>query len=174
MGDVPLGFEDVGGAKYQVGCIGFAVARYNTGNNWEILPPLLTAVGVNDQTERPHFVFKDGKYYLFTISHQYTYADGLKGPDGVYGFVSDSLFGPYTPTPLNGSGLVLGNPSSQPFQTYSHYVMLTVLSLHSSIMFPVVVTNFVSEVPKHRLCKLKLLVIELLSSNSLIIALFHR
>lgn len=134
MGDVPPGFEDVGGAKYQVGCIGFAVARDNTGNNWEILPPLLTAVGVNDQTERPHFVFKDGKYYLFTISHQYTYADGLKGPDGVYGFVSDSLFGPYTP--LNGSGLVLGNPSSQPFQTYSHYVMPNGL-----------VTSFIDNVP---------------------------
>lgn len=134
MGDVSPGFEDVGGAKYQFGCIGFLVARNSMENNWEILPPLLTAVGVNDQTERPHFVFKDGKYYLFTTSHQYTYADGLKGQDGVYGFVSNSLFGPYTP--LNGSDLVLGNSSSQQFQTYSHYVMPNRL-----------VTSFIDNVP---------------------------
>lgn len=99
-----------------------------------MLPPLITAVGVNDQTERPHFVFKDGKYYLFTISHKSTYADNLTGPDGVYGFVSDSLFGPYEP--LNGSGLVLGNPSSQPLQTYSHCVMPNGL-----------VTSFIDTVP---------------------------
>jgi levansucrase len=99
-----------------------------------MLPPLLTAVGVNDQTERPHFVFQDGKYYLFTISHTFTYGDGVTGPDGVYGFVADSLFGPYVP--LNGSGLVLGNPSSQPFQTYSHCVMPNGL-----------VTSFIDSVP---------------------------
>ncbi|SHO57332.1 glycoside hydrolase family 68 protein [Vibrio quintilis] len=134
MGDVPPGHEDVGGAKYQAGCIGLAVAKDDKGDDWQLLPPLITAVGVNDQTERPHFVFKDGKYYLFTISHQFTYADGLTGPDGVYGFVSDSLFGPYEP--LNGSGLVLGNPSSQPFQTYSHCVMPNGL-----------VTSFIDSVP---------------------------
>ncbi|WP_183133200.1 glycoside hydrolase family 68 protein, partial [Pseudomonas savastanoi] len=48
-------------------------------------------VGVNDQTERPHYVFQDGKYYLFTISHKFTYAEGLTGPDGVYGFVGEHL-----------------------------------------------------------------------------------
>lgn len=134
MGDVPPGYDEVGGARYQTGCVGLAVATDSEGNNWQLLPPLITAVGVNDQTERPHFVFKDGKYYLFTISHKYTYADGLTGPDGVYGFVSDSLFGPYEP--LNGSGLVLGNPSSQPFQTYSHCVMPNGL-----------VTSFIDNVP---------------------------
>lgn len=134
MGHVPPGYEDVGGARYQVGCIGLAVAKDLSGDEWEILPPLVTAVGVNDQTERPHFVFQDGKYYLFTISHKYTYADNLTGPDGVYGFVSDHLTGPYTP--MNSSGLVLGNPSSQPFQTYSHYVMPNGL-----------VTSFIDSVP---------------------------
>ena len=121
IGDVPPGHDDVGGARYQTACIGIAEALDNHGRRWRMLPPLVTAVGVNDQTERPHFVFKDGKYYLFTISHSFTYADGLKGPDGVYGFVSDSLFGEYKP--MNSSGLVLGNPSSQPFQTYSHLLM---------------------------------------------------
>ncbi|MEN4911476.1 glycoside hydrolase family 68 protein [Erwinia amylovora] len=134
MGNVPPGYEDVGGAKYQAGCVGLAVAKDLSGSEWQILPPLITAVGVNDQTERPHFVFQDGKYYLFTISHKYTFADNLTGPDGVYGFVSDKLTGPYTP--MNSSGLVLGNPSSQPFQTYSHYVMPNGL-----------VTSFIDSVP---------------------------
>lgn len=134
IGDVPPGYEDVGNSRYQTACVGIAVARDEDGDDWELLPPLITAVGVNDQTERPHLLFQDGKYYLFTISHQYTYADGLTGPDGVYGFVADSLFGPYVP--LNGSGLVLGNPSSQPFQTYSHYVMPNGL-----------VTSFIDNVP---------------------------
>ncbi|ESK38742.1 levansucrase [Acinetobacter nectaris CIP 110549] len=134
MGDVPPGHTDVGGARYQTGCIGIAVATDSSGESWELLPPLVTAVGVNDQTERPHYVFKDGKYYLFTISHKYTYADGLTGPDGVYGFVSENLTGPYRP--MNSSGLVLGNPSSQPFQTYSHYVMPNGL-----------VTSFIDSVP---------------------------
>ncbi len=134
MGDIPPGYDDVGGARYQTGCIGLAAAKDAEGNDWQLLPPLITAVGVNDQTERPHFVFKDGKYYLFTISHKSTYADNLTGPDGVYGFVSDSLFGPYEP--LNGSGLVLGNPSSQPLQTYSHCVMPNGL-----------VTSFIDTVP---------------------------
>ncbi|CAG9000782.1 MAG: Levansucrase [Candidatus Celerinatantimonas neptuna] len=134
MGDIPPDYTDVGGAKYQTGCIGFAAAKDTDGNDWQLLPPLITAVGVNDQTERPHFVFKDGRYYLFTISHKYTYADNLTGPDGVYGFVSDSLFGPYEP--LNGSGLVLGTPSSQPYQTYSQCVMPNGL-----------VTSFIDNVP---------------------------
>ncbi|WP_235662799.1 glycoside hydrolase family 68 protein, partial [Pseudomonas amygdali] len=45
-----------GGARFQVGCIGLAVAKDLSGEEWEILPPLVTAVGVNDQTERPHYV----------------------------------------------------------------------------------------------------------------------
>lgn len=134
MGDIPPGYEEVGGARFQCGCIGIAVATDKSGENWQLLPPLVTAVGVNDQTERPHYVFKDGKYYLFTVSHQYTYADGLNGPDGVYGFVSNKLTGPYEP--LNGSGLVLGNPSARPYQTYSHYVMPNGL-----------VTSFIDNIP---------------------------
>ncbi|CAK9885545.1 MAG: Levansucrase [Candidatus Erwinia impunctatus] len=120
-GLLPPGYDQFGGARYQVGCTGLAVAEDLSGDKWTLLPPLITAVGVNDQTERPHLVVKDENYYLFTISHKYTYADNLTGPDGEYGFVSKNLTGPYVP--MNGSGLVLGNPSSQPFQTYSHYVM---------------------------------------------------
>lgn len=123
-------------AKNKIGCIGLAVAKDMNGDSWEFLPPLITAVGVNDQLERPHYVFKDNKYYLFTISHQNTFADTkvLKGCEGVYGFVSEALTGPYRP--MNGSGLVLGNPASQTYQTYSHYVMPNGL-----------VTSFIDTVP---------------------------
>ena len=133
-GLLPESYVDFANENLVGGCSGLAKARDSEGLDWEILPPLITAVGVNDQTERPHFVFLNGKYYLFTISHQGTYAENIKGPDGVYGFVSDSLFGPYEP--LNGSGLVLGNPSSQPFQTYSHCVMPNGL-----------VTSFIDNIP---------------------------
>ena len=122
-GFLPTGHNEMGGSKYQCGCIGLAVAKDLSGDEWELLPPLITATGVNDQTERPHYVYVDNKYYLFTISHKFTYADGLTGPDGVYGFVSENLTGPYRP--MNGSGLVLGNPSSQPFQSYSHCIFPT-------------------------------------------------
>lgn len=117
-----------------VGCIGIAKAMDQQGNTWKMMPPILTTVGVNDQTERPHFVFKDNKYYLFTISHQSTYADGLFGPDGLYGFVSKTLFGPYEP--LNGSGLVLGEPRTHPYQAYGHLMMPNGL-----------VTSFIDTVP---------------------------
>lgn len=89
--------------------------------NWRLLPPLLSANCTNQQTERPHLVIRNGRYYLFTISHQGTYAPGLKGPDGLYGFSGPALRSKYRP--LNGSALVLGNPSGAPAQQYSHYVM---------------------------------------------------
>jgi levansucrase len=45
----------------------------------------------------------------------------LRGPDGLYGFVGDTLRSDYRP--LNASGLVLGNPPEAPKQQYSEYVM---------------------------------------------------
>lgn len=144
-GLVPPGHEDTGGSNYQTACIGIAVATDRTGDHWKLLPPLVTAVGVNDQTERPHFVFHNGLYYLFTISHKFTFGDGVTGPDGVYGFLSNNLFGPYKP--MNSSGLVLGNPSKAPYQAYSHYVYkyngneCLVTSFIDSIPEPVVVND---------------------------------
>ncbi|MFH8253315.1 glycoside hydrolase family 68 protein, partial [Microbacterium sp. B2969] len=75
------------GATYQIGNIGLAKAKNKDLTEWEFLPPILSANCVTDQTERPQFVIKDGKYYLFTISHRSTFAAGLDGPEGVYGFV---------------------------------------------------------------------------------------
>lgn len=62
-------------------------------------------------------VVRDGRYYLFISSHMHTFAPGLEGFDAMYGFVADALDGAYEP--LNGSGLVLTNPSSASFQAYS-------------------------------------------------------
>jgi levansucrase len=124
--------EDLGDANFRAtlpatpreapwfnGNIGLAAAVNDDMTNWELLPPLLTANCVNQELERPHFVFKDGKYYLFTASHISKAAPwpGLRFYEGLYGFVSDSLRGDYKP--LNGSGLVLNTPDDNPYQQYS-------------------------------------------------------
>ncbi len=125
------------GANYQMANIGLAVATNKQLTKWKFLPPILSGNCVNDQTERPQFVIKkvgnQYKYYLFTISHAFTYAAGLRGPDGVYGFVGDGIRSDFQP--LNKHGLVLGNPTdlnlaprapqqnSRAYQSYSHYVM---------------------------------------------------
>lgn len=127
------------GGRYQLANVGLARAKNKAMTQWEYLPPLLSGNCVNDQTERPQIYFQDGKYYLFTISHRETYADGLQGPEGVYGFVGDGLRSDYKPLNQN-TGIALGNPinlnfnpgkpytpdfnqSPYTFQSYSHYVM---------------------------------------------------
>lgn len=127
------------GATYQIGNVGLARATNDDLTEWEFLPPILSANCVTDQTERPQIYIQDGKYYLFTISHRSTFAAGIDGPEGVYGFVGDGIRSDYQP--LNrGSGLALGSPSNLnypagtpfaphpdqhpgQFQAYSHYVM---------------------------------------------------
>jgi len=99
------------------GSIGIATSRTGDPTEWELEDPLLEGVGMNQELERPHIVVADGQYYLFISSHEHTFAPGLEGYDALYGFVADSLRGAYEP--LNGSGLVLTNPASAPFQTYS-------------------------------------------------------
>jgi levansucrase len=42
-------------------------------------------------------------------------------PTGLYGFVAPSVSGPYEP--LNGSGLVIRNPSDEPDQAYAWWVL---------------------------------------------------
>lgn len=95
------------------------IARSPTGDptDFELLPPLLDAVCVNQELERPHVIVRDGRYYLFISSHMHTFAPEIEGYDALYGFVADSLFGQYRP--LNGSGLVVTNPGNAPFQAYS-------------------------------------------------------
>ncbi|SKD06267.1 glycoside hydrolase family 68 protein [Paraburkholderia hospita] len=127
------------GAVYQKANVGLAVATDKQLTLWKFLPPLLSANCGDDQTERPQIYMKDGKYYLFTISHRATMAAGVDGPDGVYGFVGNGIRSDFLPM-NKGSGLVLGNPTDfdapvgapyaqdpnqnpRTFQSYSHYVM---------------------------------------------------
>jgi levansucrase len=121
IGPVPPGHTVPDDAKLYTGNIGVARAKSSSLKKWKLLAPLISANCVNQQLERPHLVMEDGNFYLFTISHTGTYAPGLTGPDGVYGFVGPSLRSEYRP--LNASALVLGNPPEAPFQQYSEYVM---------------------------------------------------
>lgn len=88
---------------------------------WELLPPLVHADGVNNELERAHVVFHEGRYYVFWVTQRSTFAPGLEhAPNGLYGMVADSLLGDYRP--LNGSGLVIANPDDEPLQSYSWFV----------------------------------------------------
>lgn len=103
------------------GCIGIARAQDATLNAWEILPPILSADGLNNEQERPVLIHRDGCYYLFWSTQRKVFApDGPSGPNGIYGAVARSVLGPWEP--LNGTGLVAANPEEAPFQTYSWWV----------------------------------------------------
>ena len=117
IGDVPAGHEVPEDSKYFVGSVGIAKATNKQLTEWELLPPLLSANCVSQELERPHFIFKDGKYYLFVDEHKHKYAPGLTGPDGLYGFVGSSLRSDYKG--LNGSSLVLANPEQANYQSFA-------------------------------------------------------
>jgi len=123
IGRVPAGHVVPPEARFYTGNIGLMrmTGDERDMNQWQLLPPVLSAECTNQQTERPHLVVHDGNYYLWTISHQFTFAPGLSGPDGLYGFVGPGLRSNYRP--LNESALVLGNPADAPLQNYSHFVM---------------------------------------------------
>jgi levansucrase len=104
------------------GNIGVAEVMDHDVTKLKLLPPLVESIGTNHQLERPHVVVNGDEYYLFTISHTFTYAPGLTGPDGVYGFYGKGgLRADYKP--MNGSGLVIGNPANNPYQAYSWMVL---------------------------------------------------
>jgi len=107
-----------GSASDYNGAVG--IAR-RTAQGWEPLPPLVHADTVNNELERAHMVFHQGRYYLFWVTQRSTFAPELRhAPTGLYGMVADSLRAEYRP--LNGSGLVLANPDTQPSQCYSWFV----------------------------------------------------
>ena len=66
-------------------------------------------------------VTSGGRYYLFFSTQTRTFHPDVWGPTGLYGFVGQSLFGPWEP--INGSGLVLRNPVEEPAQAYSWLVL---------------------------------------------------
>jgi levansucrase len=100
------------------GVIGRAVRE---DDGWTLSRPLVEAVGVNNELERPHVVVRDGLYYLFWSTQRATFAPGANaGPNGLYGLVAAALDGPWAP--LNGTSLVAGNPAEEPAQAYSWWV----------------------------------------------------
>lgn len=99
------------------GVIGLACRR---GDRWHLMPPLLDASGTNSELERPHIVVRDDRYYLFWSTQARRFAPGIDAPTGLYGMVADRIQGPYRP--LNGSGLVAGNPVAAPWQAYCWWV----------------------------------------------------
>ena len=106
------------------GAIGIVKASDAKREDWSLLPPLVTADGVNNELERPHVVRFDGRYYLFWSTQRHVFnPDGPIGPTGLYGMVADRLLGPYRP--LNGTGLVAANPEEEPMQVYSWTVLNT-------------------------------------------------
>lgn len=109
------------------------VARGSDLTDLALLPPLLTADGVNNELERPHVVFHDGLYYLFFSTQTLTFHADVSAPTGLYGFVANRMDGQWRP--LNGSGLVFSNPVAEPFQAYSWYVMQN-LTVASFVDFP--------------------------------------
>jgi len=104
------------------GVVGAAVAGGDPVDDWRILPPLLSADGLNNELERPHVVHHGGAYYLFWSTQVHVFDPaGPTGPTGLYGMVSDRLDGGWEP--LNRTGLVFANPSQAPAQAYSWLVL---------------------------------------------------
>ncbi|MFG6283269.1 glycoside hydrolase family 68 protein [Sphingomonas sp. S6] len=106
-----------GEADVHDGVIGLAT---RDGLGWAVEAPLVSAIGVNNELERPHIVVRDGLYYLFWSTQAKRFAAGIGAPTGLYGMVADDLRGPWRP--LNGSGLVAANPVEEPSQAYCWWV----------------------------------------------------
>jgi len=103
------------------GCIGIARATDASLESWTLLPPLVSADGLNNEQERPVLIHRDGLYYLFWSTQRKVFApNGPSGPNGVYGMVASDVLGPWVP--LNGTGLVAANPETAPFQAYSWWI----------------------------------------------------
>ncbi|MBB5984817.1 glycoside hydrolase family 68 protein [Sphingobium lignivorans] len=111
-----------GSASAFNGVIGAARGAGGPDDPWRIVPPVISADGLNNELERPHVIHHAGLYYLFwsTQSHVFDPA-GPVGPTGLYGMVSDRLEGEWRP--LNGTGLVIANPPEAPRQAYSWLVL---------------------------------------------------
>lgn len=104
------------------GAVGVAAA--NSAGKFTLLPPLISGDGLVNEMERPHFVMHKDRYYLFWSSQSHVFAPGTSpAPTGLYGMVAPSLMGPYVP--LNGTGLVVTNPASEPRQAYCWQVLDT-------------------------------------------------
>ena len=102
------------------GVIGLARASASRGG-YMALPPLIDASGLNNELERPHIVRYASRLYLFWSTQAHVFAPGVVAPTGLYGATAASIEGPWDL--LNGHGLVIANPESEPFQAYSWWVL---------------------------------------------------
>lgn len=103
------------------GVIGVARSTDGAHQIWELLSPVLSADGLNNELERPVMIAREGLYYLFWSTQRKVFAPGgPSGPNGLYGVVGEGPLGPFRP--LNGTGLVAANPEDAPYQTYSWWV----------------------------------------------------
>lgn len=87
---------------------------------WRLEAPLLAAIDVNSELERPHIVVRNGRYYLFWSTQGRRFAPGIGAPTGLYAMVADSMQGPWRP--VNGTALVAANPAAEPAQAYCWWV----------------------------------------------------
>jgi len=102
--------------------IGLGQRRAGQGiGRWQLLPPIISAAGLNRELERPHVLLRGGLYYVFWSTQRSVFAPGTAGPSGLYGMVGSHLLGPYAP--LNGTGLVATTPAAEPRQSYSWLVL---------------------------------------------------
>jgi len=95
------------------------MARRDKGA-WRLEAPLVAAIGVNSELERPHIVVRDHHYFCFWSTQGRRFAEGIAAPTGLYAMVADSMAGPWRP--VNGTGLVAGNPAEAPTQAYCWWV----------------------------------------------------
>lgn len=103
------------------GAVGLA-RRTAVVAEWELCRPVISADGLNNELERPHVVQHSGLYYLFWSTQRHVFEPACAGgPTGLYGMVSPQLLDGWKP--LNGSGLVFGNPERAPAQSYSWLVL---------------------------------------------------
>lgn len=111
-----------GSASDYNGVVGVAAAQDAALTRWLLLPPIVSAEGLNNELERPHMVVHDGLYYLFWSTQRHVFNPaGPTGPTGLYGMVADSISGEWRP--LNRTGLVFANPPAAPAQAYSWLVL---------------------------------------------------
>ncbi|MEB3223065.1 MAG: glycoside hydrolase family 68 protein [Candidatus Sericytochromatia bacterium] len=112
-----------------VGSAGWARHAYNgviglctlVGDAWGLETPLLEAIGVSNELERPHVLVQNGLYYMFWSTQRHTFApEAVAGPNGLYAAVAERLAGPWRP--VNTGGLVAANPAAEPTQAYSWWV----------------------------------------------------
>lgn len=105
----------------QIFYLAFAEREVGTASALAVVLMVLVAEGVNHELERPHVIVHDSRYYLFFSTQRHSFHPPGSAPTGLYGFPAPRLTGPYEP--LNGSGLVLQNPSHEPDQAYAWLVL---------------------------------------------------